>query len=109
MFLKGVQRYVKQRQYANATLSDFLFDIEAGSGRDLKAWSRLWLETAGLNTFRPESEASGDTMTSLAIRQEAPPDYPTIRPHRLAVGLYDRRPDRLELRRSVELDVRLRP
>jgi aminopeptidase N len=104
-FLRGVQRYVKQRQYANATLSDFLSDIEAGSGRDLKAWSRLWLETAGLNTFRPESQASGDTMASLAIRQEAPPDHPTIRPHRLAVGLYDRRADRLDLRRSVELDV----
>src|SRR5437764_4289581 len=41
-FLRGVQRYVKQRQYANATLADFLSDVEAGSGRDLKAWSKVW-------------------------------------------------------------------
>src|SRR5260370_11061451 len=41
-FLRGVQRYIKQRQYANASLADFLSDIEAGSGRDLKAWSKLW-------------------------------------------------------------------
>src|SRR5207244_4573654 len=47
-FLRGVQRYIKQRQYSNASLADFLSDIEAGSGRDLKAWSKLWLETAGL-------------------------------------------------------------
>ena len=104
-FLRGVQRYIKQRQYSNASLSDFLSDIEAGSGRDLKAWSKLWLETAGLNTLRPLATSQSDTIGSLAIKQEAPPEFPTIRPHRLAVGLYDRKADGLQLRRRVELDV----
>jgi aminopeptidase N len=104
-FLRGVQRYVKQRQYSNASLSDFLSDIEAGSGRDLKAWSKLWLETAGLNTLRPLATSQSDTIGSLAIRQEAPPEFPTIRPHRLAVGFYDRQSDGLHLRKRVELDV----
>jgi len=104
-FLRGVQRYVKQRQYSNASLSDFLSDIAAGSGRDLKAWSKLWLETAGLNTLRPLATSQSNTIGSLAIQQEAPPEFPTIRPHRLAVGLYDRQPDGLQLRRRVELDV----
>ena len=104
-FLRGVQRYIKQRQYANATLADFLSDIESGSGRDLQAWSKLWLETAGLNTLRPLIESSDGTMSSVTIQQEAPADHPTLRPHRLAVGLYDRRGNRLELRRRVELDV----
>ena len=104
-FLRGVQRYIKQRQYSNASLSDFLSDIEAGSGRDLKAWSKLWLETAGLNTLRPLATSQSDTIGSLAIKQEAPPEFPTIRPHRLAVGLYDRKFDGLQLRRRVELDV----
>src|ERR671934_387357 len=104
-FLRGVQRYLKQRQYANATLNDFLSDIEAGSGRDLKAWSKLWLETAGLNTLRPIAQSQSDAIGALTIQQEAPPDHPTIRPHRLAVGLYDRHSDALELRRRVELDV----
>ena len=104
-FLRGVQRYIKQRQYSNASLSDFLSDIEAGSGRDLKAWSKLWLETAGLNTLRPLATSQSDTIGSLAIKQEAPPEFPTIRPHRLAVGLYDRKSDGLQLRRRVELDV----
>src|SRR5713226_5310705 len=104
-FLRGVQRYVKQRQYSNASLADFLSDVEAGSGRDLKAWSKLWLETAGLNTLRPEAISQSETIGSLDIMQEAPPEHPTIRPHRLAIGLYDRKPDGLQLRRRVELDV----
>jgi aminopeptidase N len=104
-FLRGVQRYVKQRQYSNASLADFLADIEAGSGRDLKAWSKLWLETAGLNTLRPLTASKGDQNGSITIKQEAPPEFPTIRPHRLAVGLYDRQSGGLHLRRRVELDV----
>src|SRR5207245_2239159 len=84
-FLRGVQRYVKQRQYSNASLADFLSDVEAGSGRDLKAWSKLWLETAGLNTLRPEPTSQSETIGSLDIKQEAPPEHPTIRPHRLAI------------------------
>ena len=104
-FLKGVQRYVKERQYANASTSEFLSDIEAGSGRDLSAWSEEWLETAGLNTLRPLITPRGDTIGSLIIQQEAPGDHPTIRSHRLAVGLYDLKGEKLELRRSLELDV----
>jgi len=104
-FLRGVQRYIKQRQYSNASLADFLSDIEAGSGRDLKAWSKLWLETAGLNTLRPLPTSKSETLGSLIIKQEAPPEFPTIRPHRLAVGLYDRKSGALQLRRRVELDV----
>src|SRR2546426_1246563 len=104
-FLRGVQRYVKQRQYANATLADFLSDVEAGSGRDLKAWSKLWLETAGLNTLRPLALSESDTIGSLTIQQEAPPEHPTIRPHRLAVGLHDGESETLQHRGRVELDV----
>src|SRR2546428_426000 len=66
-FLRGVQRYIKQRQYSNASLADFLSDIEAGSGRDLKAWSKLWLETAGLNTLRPLPTSQSETTGSLPL------------------------------------------
>ncbi len=104
-FLRGVQRYVKQRQYSNASLADFLSDIEAGSGRDLKAWSKLWLETAGLNTLRPLTASGNEKNGAVTIKQEAPAEFPTIRPHRLAVGLYDRQDGGLQLRRRVELDV----
>ena len=35
---------------------DLLRELEATSGRDLATWSKLWLETAGVNTLRPVVE-----------------------------------------------------
>ncbi|MEO8907773.1 MAG: aminopeptidase N [Microbacteriaceae bacterium] len=89
-FLAGVGRYFKKHQYGNTELRDLLVELEATSGRDLTEWSKLWLETAGVNTLRPEiqTDASG-TITAFAVLQTAASDYPTIRPHRLAIGLYD--------------------
>ncbi|MEV5983667.1 aminopeptidase N [Streptomyces sp. NPDC052051] len=95
-FFAGVQAYFKQHAYANTRLSDLLGALEKTSGRDLKTWSRKWLETAGINVLRPEIETDGDgVITSFAIRQEAPAlpagakGEPTLRPHRIAVGLYN--------------------
>ncbi|MCN9239435.1 aminopeptidase N [Streptomyces sp. RY43-2] len=95
-FFAGVQAYFKQHAYANTRLSDLLGALEKTSGRDLKTWSRKWLETAGINVLRPEIETDEDgVITSFAIRQEAPAlpagakGEPTLRPHRIAVGLYN--------------------
>jgi aminopeptidase N len=66
----------------------------------------VWLETAGVNTLRPaiQTDAEG-VITRFTIRQTAPVDYPTIRPHRLAVGFYDLANGRLVRVHRVELDV----
>ena len=37
--------------------------------------------------------------------QEAVAEHPTLRSHRIAIGLYDRTPSGLERRERVELDV----
>ena len=59
------------------------------SGRDLSDWSAQWLETTGVNTLQPEIELDDSgTITSFAVRQSAAPDHPTLRAHRIAVGLY---------------------
>ena len=52
-FLAGVRKYFAAHAYGNATLADLLSALEDVSGRDLAAWSREWLETAGVNTLRP--------------------------------------------------------
>src|SRR5438132_13786500 len=74
-FLRGVQRYLKTRQFSNASLDEFLSDIEQGSGRNLSAWSEDWLETAGLNTLVPtvrlRQGGDGPSIASFAIEQEA--------------------------------------
>src|SRR5690606_8929039 len=73
---------------------------------ELTSWSKVWLETAGVNTLRPEFETAADgTFSSFAVLQSAPDDYPTIRPHRLAIGLYSLDGGALVRTRRIELDV----
>jgi aminopeptidase N len=105
-FLSGVRAYFKHHAWGNTELSDFLSALEEASGRDLSAWSAEWLETAGVNTMRAAFETGpAGEFSSFALEQEAPPDHPTLRSHRLGIGLYDHdvtagrlvRRDRLEL------------
>ncbi|MGK3995564.1 aminopeptidase N [Sorangium sp. So ce1024] len=86
-FRDGMRRYFKRYQYGNATLREFLSALEEGSGRDLGAWSRVWLERASLNTLTAEWELDGDRIGRLRVVQTAPEDYPTLRPHRIDVAL----------------------
>ena len=89
-FLAGVRAYFAKHAWGNTTLADLLGELERESGRDLTAWSQEWLETAGCNTLRPDFELDADgTFTRFAVRQEAPADHPTLRAHRIAIGLYD--------------------
>ena len=105
-FFAGVAAYFKKHEYANTELTDLLAELEITSGRSLGEWSKKWLETAGVNTLRPEIETDADgKITSFGIRQTAPADYPTIRPHRLAVGFYDLVDGRLVRTHREELDV----
>ncbi|WIE76556.1 aminopeptidase N [Curtobacterium sp. MCSS17_007] len=88
-FFAGVSAYFKKHHHSNTELRDLLVELEATSGRDLTEWSKLWLETAGVNTLRPEIEVDeSGVITSFAVLQEAPADHPTLRPHRLAIGVY---------------------
>jgi aminopeptidase N len=105
-FLAGVRRYFAAHSWGNATLADLLSALEATSGRDLTAWSREWLETAGVNTLRPAYEVDGSSaFTSFAVLQEAAATHPTLRSHRIAIGLYDRTDAGLSRRSTIEIDV----
>ena len=105
-FFAGVGSYFRKHAWSNTELSDLLSELEAASGRDLTEWSQLWLQTAGVNTLRPEIATLDDgTISSFTIVQTAPADYPTIRPHRLAIGLYDVIDGGLERVERIELDV----
>jgi aminopeptidase N len=115
-FFRGVQAYFKRHAFGNTRLSDLLGALEETSGRDLKTWSKKWLETAGINVLRPAIETDENGLiTSFAIRQEAPAlpagakGEPTLRPHRIAIGLYDLDEGTGKLVRTedgrIELDV----
>lgn len=108
-FMRGVHDYFVKHHHSNTELTDLLTELEAQSGRDLSDWSKKWLETAGVNTLRPVFELDGDgRYTSFEIEQTAVADYPTLRPHRIAVGFYERQDaESGALRRThrIELDV----
>ncbi|MEV0369314.1 aminopeptidase N [Streptomyces sp. NPDC050636] len=90
-FLEGARRYFKRHAYGNTRLTDLLSVLEETSGRDMAAWSRAWLETAGVNSLTPQlTYDAQDRVTELSILQEAAPSHPELRPHRVAVGLYRR-------------------
>ncbi|MEE4542024.1 aminopeptidase N [Streptomyces sp. V4-01] len=88
-FLEAARRYFKRHAYGNTTLADLLAVLGETSGRDMAAWSRSWLETAGVNSLTPRVgyDAEG-RIAELAVLQTAEPAYPELRPHRVAVGLY---------------------
>ncbi|MCZ4125998.1 aminopeptidase N [Streptomyces sp. H39-S7] len=111
-FFAGVQAYFKQHAWGNTQLSDLLGALEKTSGRDLKSWSKSWLETAGINILRPEITLAEDgTVTSFAVRQEAPAlpagakGEAVLRPHRIAIGCYDLQDGKLVRASRIELDV----
>ncbi|GHB40204.1 aminopeptidase N [Streptomyces cirratus] len=111
-FFKGVQAYFKAHAFGNTRLSDLLGALEETSGRDLTAWSKAWLETAGINVLRPEIETDAQgVITAFAVRQEAPAlpagakGEPVLRPHRIAIGLYELRDGALTRTDRIELDI----
>ncbi|WP_026555098.1 aminopeptidase N [Arthrobacter sp. 35W] len=110
-FMAGVRAYFAKHSWGNTELVDLLTELEDSSGRDLKEWSALWLETAGVNTFKPAIEVDDDgAITSFAVLQSAVAEYPTIRPHRAAVGFYNVAADgentgKLVRTHRVELDI----
>ena len=105
-FLAGVSEYFKKHAFKNTQLKDLLTELEKTSGRELKSWSKLWLETAGVNTLKPElSVSQNGTITHFVIEQTAIESQPTIRPHRMAIGFYDLQDGKLTRTSQIELDV----
>jgi aminopeptidase N len=105
-FVEGLRSYFRKHAWGNTTLTDLLVELEAASGRELGEWSRRWLETSGVNTLRPVVEVDGrGFITSAVIEQTYADGYETLRPHRLAIGLYDVRDGGLVRTDRIELDV----
>jgi aminopeptidase N len=105
-FLAGVSAYFAKHAYGNTELTDLLDELERTSGRELRSWSKLWLETAGVNTLRAAIETDDDgAIASFVVEQTAPADYPTIRPHRLAIGFYSLEGSSLVRTHRVEIDI----
>ncbi|MET1008266.1 MAG: aminopeptidase N [Propionibacteriaceae bacterium] len=105
-FLSGVRAYFAEHAYGNTELTDLLNALQKASGRDLVSWSAEWLERAGVNTLRPAFELADDgTYRSFAIEQTAPDAWPTLRSHRIAIGLYSLADGTLTRTARFETDI----
>jgi aminopeptidase N len=105
-FVAGLRAYFGKHAWGNATFDDLLSELEIASGRELRKFAAQWLETAQVNTLRPEVVIGADgTYERVLVHQEAPAGHPTLRTHRIGVGLYDLTDGRLARRELVEVDV----
>ncbi|HEX2894561.1 MAG TPA: aminopeptidase N [Marmoricola sp.] len=110
-FLAGLRQYFKDFEFANSEFTDLLLALEKASGRELQGWAQEWLQTAGVNTLTPEFEVDAEgRFTSFAVLQSAAPEWPTLRRHRIGIGLYEEFADedmRAHLMRAsaFEIDV----
>src|SRR3954453_8873377 len=104
-FLAGCRDYFERFAWGNTTLLDLLGALEETSARDLSSWSKEWLETAGVNTLRASFTDEDGVFTSFSVVQEAPEQHPTLRSHRIAIGLYDKTTKGLVRRDRIEIDI----
>ena len=104
-FMAALSEYFTKHAFKNTVLDDLLVELEATSGRDIKTWSKKWLETAGVNTLSTEVEEAEDKISSLRIRQSFADGYETLRPHRLVVGFYNLTDGTLTRTDRFELDI----
>lgn len=107
-FLKALRSYFASHEYSNATLADFLGELENASGRNLKQWSQVWLLEAGITQLESqiERDASGK-VTSFNIVQSLPQEGTSLRPHATSVGAYDfDSRGKLVLVRRVDVDIK---
>ena len=99
-FLSGLRAYFSKHAWRNASLDDLMGELSEASGRDLAAWTKGWLDTAGTDTLR----LVGGERSRWALEAAGPTGEPP-RPHRLHVGVYTQADGALVRSDVVDLDV----
>ncbi|MDY2941276.1 MAG: aminopeptidase N [Varibaculum sp.] len=108
-FDRGLNSYFAAHEWSNATLDDLLEELEKASGRNLREWSRVWLEEAGITQLQAESTftdgLNGRVVEALRIHQSLPMPGTSLRPQRLTVGGYSLSTDGAHLERIWRLET----
>ena len=108
-FFTGIRAYFKKHAWGNTELQDLLVELEQACGRSLTDWTQRWLQTAGVNTLRPEIVVQDGKYKSVTILQEPPvaPDGvdQLLRPHHIGIGLYNRVGTQIKRDNRIEIDV----
>ncbi len=75
-FQRGVQRFLRDHAYGNATWRELLNAIGTASGRDLTAWGRAWILRPGMPVVEQQLTVRNGRIVSLTLRQR--PAQPTL-------------------------------
>ncbi|BCY06202.1 aminopeptidase N [Actinoplanes sp. L3-i22] len=104
-FRAALNAHFEAHAYGNATLADLLGAFSKASGRDLSGWAEVWLRRAQVNTLRLDVRRDGDVYREVAVVQTAPERFPTLRPHRIGIGLYDHLDGVVTRRDLIEIEL----
>jgi len=85
-FIEGTAAYLKEHAFGNGSLADLLGALESVSAKDLGAWSRAWLLTAGRDRLSVETTVVAGQVTAAALRRVVPAGHRADRPHVLDVA-----------------------
>ncbi|MCA0375990.1 MAG: M1 family aminopeptidase [Gemmatimonadetes bacterium] len=103
-FQRGVQAFLRQHAFGNATWQSLLASIGAASGRDLAAWGRAWMLRPGMPIIEQRLTVRDGRIVQLALVQRAA--QPTLAgratwPQRVRVRLHY--PGGTDVTHAVEL------
>jgi aminopeptidase N len=98
-FVAAVRSYFRKHAWGNTTLDDLIAEVSLASGHDLSGWVSGWLETAGTDRLTLERHDGALTLVAES------PDGRAPLPHRLRIGAYADRGDRLDLVETLEVTV----
>src|SRR5690606_1048955 len=105
-FFAGLRNYFVKHAFGNTELTDLLVELEAASGRELMSWAAEWLQTSGVNTLRADFDVDeAGAFSRFDVVQTAIDAFPTLRRHRIAIGLYSLEGGSLVRTGRVEVDV----
>ncbi|WP_321309042.1 M1 family aminopeptidase [Marinifilum fragile] len=66
---KGLQTYMKDYAYGNASWEDLIAILDATTEFDLKQWSKVWVDKAGRPTIQCNIESENGKISKLSISQ----------------------------------------
>ncbi|HTV16997.1 MAG TPA: M1 family aminopeptidase, partial [Acidobacteriaceae bacterium] len=68
-FQRGLQIYLAQHKYGNATWSDLIGAFQTASGRDLTSWADMWIRHRGMPRVDTQWSCDGGRLSTLRLTQ----------------------------------------
>ena len=68
-FRRGLQVYLEQHKYGNATWSDLIGAFQTASGRDLTAWAEMWIRHRGMPLVTTQWSCADGRLRALRLSQ----------------------------------------